>query len=85
MATRSSMARCGVWAAEVSGHALRILCAGVFDRHPAATLILGHMGEFLPYQRSRPDSRYRTTTPEYQLQRPPSAYLGTNAERMLKI
>ena len=66
------------WAAEVSGHALRILCAGVFDRHPATTLILGHMGEFLPYQRSRLDSRYRTTTPEYRLQRPPSAYLGTN-------
>jgi 2,3-dihydroxybenzoate decarboxylase len=66
------------WAAEVSGHALRILCAGVFDRHPDATLILGHMGEFLPYQRSRLDSRYRTTRPEYRLQRAPSAYLGTN-------
>jgi 2,3-dihydroxybenzoate decarboxylase len=66
------------WAAEVSAHALRILCAGVFDRHPRATLILGHMGEFLPYQRSRLDSRYRTTTPEYRLQRAPSAYLGTN-------
>src|ERR1700728_1551268 len=32
------------WAAEVSGHALRILFSGVFDRHPAATMILGHMG-----------------------------------------
>jgi len=66
------------WAAEVSGHALRILFSGVFDRHPGATLILGHMGEFLPFQRSRLDSRSRgmhTTTP---LQRPPSAYLGTN-------
>lgn len=66
------------WAAEVSGHALRILCGGVFDRHPSATLILGHMGEFLPFQRSRLDSRYATTTPEHRLQRPPSAYLGTN-------
>ena len=34
------------WAAEVSGHALRVLFSGVFDRHPSATLILGHMGEF---------------------------------------
>ncbi len=66
------------WAAEVAGHALRILCSGVFDRHPSATLILGHMGEFLPYQRSRLDSRYATTNPDYRLQRPPSAYLGTN-------
>ena len=36
------------------------------------------MGEFLPYQRSRLDSRYRTTTAEHRLQRPPTAYLGTN-------
>jgi 2,3-dihydroxybenzoate decarboxylase len=66
------------WAAEVGGHALRILFSGVFDRHPGATMILGHMGEFLPFQRSRLDSRCRsmqTTTP---LQRVPSAYLGTN-------
>jgi 2,3-dihydroxybenzoate decarboxylase len=69
------------WAAEVSGHALRLLFSGVFDRHPGATLILGHMGEFLPFQRSRLDSRYATlaldatTAP---LQRAPSAYLGTN-------
>jgi len=66
------------WAAEVSGHALRILCSGVFDRHPSATMILGHMGEFLPFQRSRLDSRYATTSSDYRLQRPPSAYLGTN-------
>jgi len=66
------------WAAEVSGHALRILFGGVFDRHPAATLILGHMGEFLPYQRSRLDSRYATNEVDYRLHRAPSAYLGTN-------
>jgi len=39
---------------------------------------LGHMGEFLPFQRSRLDSRYATTSTDYRLQRPPSAYLGTN-------
>jgi 2,3-dihydroxybenzoate decarboxylase len=66
------------WAAEVGGHALRILYSGVFDRHPGATLILGHMGEFLPFQRSRLDSRYRTTQPTTPLKRVPSAYLGTN-------
>lgn len=66
------------WAAEVSGHALRMLFSGVFDRHPSATMILGHMGEFLPFQRSRLDSRYATVETGYRLQRPPSAYLGTN-------
>ncbi|OBI55796.1 amidohydrolase family protein [Mycobacterium sp. E796] len=66
------------WAAEVSGHALRLVFGGVFDRHPGATLILGHMGEFLPFQRSRLDSRYATIETTTPLQRPPSAYLGTN-------
>jgi 2,3-dihydroxybenzoate decarboxylase len=66
------------WAAEVSGHALRILFGGVFDRHPGATMILGHMGEFLPFQRSRLDSRYATTATDAPLRRAPSEYLGTN-------
>jgi 2,3-dihydroxybenzoate decarboxylase len=66
------------WAAEVSGHALRILFSGVFDRHPGATLILGHMGEFLPFQRSRLDSRYATFATTTPVQRKPSEYLGTN-------
>ena len=66
------------WAAEVSGHALRILFGGVFDRHPGATMILGHMGEFLPFQRSRLDSRHRIMQPTTPLKQAPSAYLGTN-------
>jgi 2,3-dihydroxybenzoate decarboxylase len=68
------------WAAEVGGHALRILFSGVFDRHPGATMILGHMGEFLPFQRSRLDSRFASTSlaATSSLQRAPSAYLGTN-------
>ncbi|SPM33546.1 Predicted metal-dependent hydrolase, TIM-barrel fold [Mycobacterium rhizamassiliense] len=68
------------WAAEVGGHALRILFGGVFDRHPGATLILGHMGEFLPFQRSRLDSRFASTSlsETSTLRRAPSAYLGTN-------
>jgi 2,3-dihydroxybenzoate decarboxylase len=66
------------WAVEVSGHALRILFGGVFDRHPGATMILGHMGEFLPFQRSRLDSRYQIMQPTTALKQAPSAYLGTN-------
>ena len=66
------------WAAEVGGHALRVIYGGVFDRHPGATLLLGHMGEFLPFMRSRLDSRYRTLDPQTPLQRMPSAYLGSN-------
>jgi 2,3-dihydroxybenzoate decarboxylase len=66
------------WAAETGGHALRLLYGGVFDRHPEARLILGHMGEFLPFQRSRLDSRYLTTQHDEPLRRLPSEYIGTN-------
>jgi 2,3-dihydroxybenzoate decarboxylase len=66
------------WAAEVSSHALRIVFGGVFDRHPDATVILGHMGEFLPFQTSRLDSRYLTLEPETVLKKMPSAYIGSN-------
>jgi 2,3-dihydroxybenzoate decarboxylase len=66
------------WAAETGVHALRVIYGGVFDRHPGATLILGHMGEFLPFMRSRLDSRYLTLDLEAPLQRMPSAYIGSN-------
>lgn len=66
------------WAAETGGHALRVIYGGVFDRHPGATLILGHMGEFLPFIRSRLDSGYATLDPQVPLQRLPSAYIGSN-------
>jgi 2,3-dihydroxybenzoate decarboxylase len=60
------------WAAETGGHALRIIYGAVFDRHPGATLILGHMGEFLPFMRSRMDSRYATIEPANPLRRTPT-------------
>jgi 2,3-dihydroxybenzoate decarboxylase len=66
------------WQAETGGHAMRLVYAGVFDRHPDATLILGHLGEFLPFQRSRFDSRYRSLRVEAPLERMPSQYFGSN-------
>lgn len=66
------------WQAETGGHAMRIIYSGVFDRHPDVRLILGHLGEFLPFQRSRMDSRYRTLQLERPLLRMPSEYFGDN-------
>lgn len=66
------------WQAETGGHALRLIYSGVFDRHPGARLVLGHLGEFLPFQTSRLDSRYRTLETESSLQRRPSEYFGRN-------
>ncbi|MBV9794845.1 MAG: amidohydrolase family protein [Actinobacteria bacterium] len=61
------------WAATAGGHAMRIVMGGVFDRHPGATLILGHIGEFLPFQTSRFDSRYATLDPTRPWSSPPPA------------
>jgi 2,3-dihydroxybenzoate decarboxylase len=45
------------WTAETAAHTLRLVFGGVFNRHPKARLILGHMGETLPFLLNRLDSR----------------------------
>lgn len=47
------------WGMETATHALRIIFGGVFDDFPNARLILGHLGEGLPYALWRMDSRWR--------------------------
>lgn len=66
------------WQATTGGHAIRIVMSGVFDRHPGARMVLGHAGEFLPFQLSRLDSRYATVTTPAPLQLRPSEYFGRN-------
>jgi predicted TIM-barrel fold metal-dependent hydrolase len=41
------------WHVETGLHALRLMLAGVFDRFPALQVILGHMGEVLPFMIAR--------------------------------
>jgi 2,3-dihydroxybenzoate decarboxylase len=51
--------RGSAWAfgAETAMHALRLMASGLFDRHPRLTMILGHLGEGLPYSVWRIDHR----------------------------
>ncbi len=42
---------------ETAVHALRLMGSGLFDRHPALKIILGHMGEGLPFNMWRIDNR----------------------------
>lgn len=46
------------WGTDTSTHALRLIFSGVFDDFPNAKLLLGHMGEGLPYVLWRLDSRW---------------------------
>ena len=45
------------FAAETGLHALRLIGSGLFDRYPRLTIILGHMGEGLPFNLYRMDER----------------------------
>ena len=42
---------------ETAVHALRLIGSGLFDAHPKLSIILGHMGEGLPYSMWRIDHR----------------------------
>jgi uncharacterized protein len=64
------------WHAEAGLHALRMVTNGVFDRHPALRLILGHCGEMVPFMLARID---RTVDPEaIGIARAPSDYFLRN-------
>ena len=43
------------WHIETGLHALRLILAGVFDRFPALQIIIGHMGEAIPFMLARAD------------------------------
>src|SRR5579883_2119460 len=61
---------------DTSVSAVRMVTAGVLERHPKLTVILGHLGGTLPYLFQRLDNGYRAY-PELRraLPHPPSHYL----------
>lgn len=66
------------WGVETGSHALRLLFGGVFDRFPDLKIIVGHMGEGLPFLRVRFDSRFAVYPCGVKLKRAPSEYFGRN-------
>src|SRR5215510_2962532 len=66
------------WTAATGAHALRLMYGGVFDEFPGVSVTFGHMGELLPFQMSRLDSRYNTAPPDRRPPHPPSYYLRHN-------
>lgn len=67
------------WAfgAETAMHALRMMVGGVFDRFPGLTIVLGHLGELLPFAIRRLEQRI-AHMPAVKLERKPSEYLQEN-------
>ena len=67
------------WAfgAETAVHALRMIVGGVFDRFPDLTVVLGHLGELLPFAIRRLEQRLSRRS-DVKLERPASEYLRDN-------
>lgn len=69
---------------ETGLHAMRIITAGVFDRFPKLRMIIGHMGEALPFWAYRLDYMHAATVKSrrYESMKPirkrPSDYLREN-------
>lgn len=68
---------CG-FGAEVSLHALRLICSGLFDELPGLRIILGHLGEALPFWLWRLDNMWERAPAYKELQKTPSQYFKEN-------
>jgi len=66
------------WNVDTSCHFLRLLFSGLFDRLPELTIILGHMGETLPFYLWRIDTRYAAANNPAGLKKKPSDYFRSN-------
>jgi predicted TIM-barrel fold metal-dependent hydrolase len=66
--------------AETAIHTLRLILSGLFDRFPRLQVILGHLGEGLPFLLPRVEHRLRHMTAEVRgkQQKPVTAYLREN-------
>ena len=47
------------YGAETSLHAVRLICSGVFEKYPKLKIVLGHLGEGLPFWLWRLDRRWK--------------------------
>ena len=64
---------------ETGVHAMRLVVSGVFDQFPNLKIVLGHMGEGLPYWLYRMDYMYRAyTRGKNKLKKMPSQYVKDN-------
>ena len=72
--------RAAIWGfqAEVGVHAVRLMLAGVFDRFPKLTVVLGHMGENVPFHLWRTDHWFERRRASYASKLLPSEIFKRN-------
>jgi gamma-resorcylate decarboxylase len=65
------------FAVETGTHALRLVTSGLFDELPELTIVLGHLGEFLPFAMARLEQRIAHVE-SVSLRTPPRQVLREN-------
>lgn len=67
------------WGVETATQALRVITSGVLDRYPKAMIMLGHLGESLPFLLGRMDEGLSSVAPDFKtLKKTLSAYVKEN-------
>jgi len=64
------------WHIETGTHSLRLVASGVFDRYPDLQILIGHLGEAIPFMLSRIDQRLPRD--QTHLERSTGAYFREN-------
>lgn len=68
------------FAQETAVHALRLMASGLFDHYPKLQIVLGHLGEGLPYNMWRVDNRnaWVKAPPRYPAKKKLAEYFQAN-------
>jgi 2,3-dihydroxybenzoate decarboxylase len=66
------------WAFETGTHFWRLVLSGLFDAYPNLQIILGHMGEFVPFSMWRMDDRFEWMAQDRGLKHKASYYAKHN-------
>ena len=77
---RDNRLRAAIWgyAIETGTHAMRMILSDVFERYPKLTIVLGHMGENIPFYLSRADHWYDYRPGSYGAKHKPSEIFARN-------
>lgn len=69
-----------VWgfSTDVAVEAIRLMVSGLFDRHPSLQIVLGHLGEGIPFSLYRMDQRIRHFTKTWPMQQTLQYYWENN-------
>ncbi len=65
------------FALDAGSHALRLIASGLFDAHPKLKIILGHLGEAIPFWMARVDNHW-VRSPGSLIKKLPSEYFRQN-------